>query len=101
MAVRSPATITAATTAAAPADLPVGTAAAGTMARSVVAPAPASATTSPSAFTANNLFNDADLAQPNGNLSSSEFGKSTQLANSFYTSNSALRRISLQTSFSF
>jgi hypothetical protein len=46
-----------------------------------------------------NLFNDADLAAPNGNLSSSEFGKSTHLANSFYTTDLALRRITLQTSF--
>jgi len=48
-----------------------------------------------------NLFNDVDLSPPNGNLSSTEFGKSTQLAGGFYTSNSALRRITLQTSFTF
>jgi Carboxypeptidase regulatory-like domain len=48
-----------------------------------------------------NLFNDVDLAAPNGNLSSSQFGQSTQLAGGFYTTNSALRRITLQSSFSF
>jgi hypothetical protein len=48
-----------------------------------------------------NLFNDVDLAAPNGNLSSPQFGQSTQLAGGFYTSNSALRRITLQSSFSF
>jgi hypothetical protein len=48
-----------------------------------------------------NLFNDVDLSPPNGNLSSPEFGKSTQLAGGFYTTNSALRRITLQSSFSF
>jgi hypothetical protein len=50
---------------------------------------------------ASNLFNDADLAAPTGNLSSPEFGKSTQLAGNMYTSNSAIRRITLQSSFSF
>jgi hypothetical protein len=48
-----------------------------------------------------NLFNDVDLSAPNGNLSSRQFGQSTQLAGGFYTTNSALRRITLQTSFSF
>jgi uncharacterized membrane protein YgcG len=48
-----------------------------------------------------NLFNDVDLSAPSGNLSSPQFGQSTQLAGGFYTSNSALRRISLQSSFSF
>jgi hypothetical protein len=48
-----------------------------------------------------NLFNDVDLATPNGSLSSTEFGKSTQLAGGFFTTNSALRRITLQTSFTF
>jgi hypothetical protein len=50
---------------------------------------------------ASNLFNDVDLAAPTGNLSSPEFGRSTQLQGGFYTTNSALRRIALQTSFTF
>jgi Carboxypeptidase regulatory-like domain len=48
-----------------------------------------------------NLFNDVDLSPPNGNLTSPQFGQSTQLAGGFYTTNSALRRITLQSSFSF
>jgi len=48
-----------------------------------------------------NLFNDADVAAPNGDINSPLFGKSTQLAGSFYTTNSALRRITLQTTFTF
>jgi len=48
-----------------------------------------------------NLFNDADLAAPNGDVKSPLFGQSTQLAGSFYTTNSALRRITLQTTFTF
>jgi hypothetical protein len=48
-----------------------------------------------------NLFNDVDLSAPNGNLSSPQFGQSTQLAGGFYTTNTALRRITLQSSFNF
>jgi len=48
-----------------------------------------------------NLFNDADLAAPNGDVNAKNFGTSTQLAGSFYTTNSALRRITLQTTFTF
>jgi Carboxypeptidase regulatory-like domain len=48
-----------------------------------------------------NLFNEVDLAAPNGNLSSQQFGRSTQLVGGLYTSNSSLRRIQLQTSFTF
>jgi hypothetical protein len=49
-----------------------------------------------------NLFNNADYATPNATLSSQTlFGKSTQLAGNPYTSSSALRRISLNASFSF
>jgi Carboxypeptidase regulatory-like domain len=49
----------------------------------------------------NNLFNDVDLSPPNGNISSTLFGKSTQLAGGFMTTNSAVRRITLQTNFTF
>jgi hypothetical protein len=48
-----------------------------------------------------NLFNNADYATPNASLGSPLFGKSTQLAGNPYTSSSALRRISLNASFSF
>lgn len=48
-----------------------------------------------------NLFNNEDLSTPQGDLSSSEFGKSTQLQGGPYTTNSALRRISLQATFNF
>jgi uncharacterized membrane protein YgcG len=48
-----------------------------------------------------NLFNNEDLAAPQGDLASPEFGRSTQIAGGPYTTNSALRRISLQTSFTF
>jgi hypothetical protein len=48
-----------------------------------------------------NLFNNEDLAAPQGDLASPEFGHSTQIAGGPYTTNSALRRISLQTSFTF
>jgi hypothetical protein len=48
-----------------------------------------------------NLFNNEDLATPQGVLSSKDFGQSTQITGSPYTTTSALRRISLQTSFSF
>jgi hypothetical protein len=48
-----------------------------------------------------NLFNNLDLSTPNGTLTSQQFGRSTQLAGRPFTSNSALRQISLQTSFNF
>jgi hypothetical protein len=48
-----------------------------------------------------NLFNNQDLANPVAVLSSNEFGQSTQVSGGPYTTNSALRRISLQTSFNF
>jgi hypothetical protein len=48
-----------------------------------------------------NVFGNEDLGTPQGALSSPEFGKSTQLSGGPYTSDSALRRISLQTSFTF
>ncbi len=48
-----------------------------------------------------NLFNNKDLSTPQGVLSSSNFGQSTQIYGQPYTTTSALRRISLQTSFTF
>jgi hypothetical protein len=48
-----------------------------------------------------NLFNNQDLAPPIAVLSSQAFGRSTQVSGGPYTTNSALRRISLQASFSF
>jgi hypothetical protein len=48
-----------------------------------------------------NLFNNEDLSTPNGTLTSQNFGRSTQLAGRPYTTNSALRQFSLQTSFTF
>jgi hypothetical protein len=48
-----------------------------------------------------NLFNNEDLATPNGVLSSPDFGKSTQITGGPYTTSNALRRISLQASFQF
>jgi hypothetical protein len=48
-----------------------------------------------------NLFNNEDLSVPQGVLSSSNFGLSTQIYGQPYTTTSALRRITLQTSFSF
>jgi hypothetical protein len=48
-----------------------------------------------------NLFNNEDLATPQGVLNSSEFGKSTQITGGAYTTDSALRRITLQASFTF
>ncbi len=50
---------------------------------------------------AQNLFNIADRAVPVGVLSSPLFGTSTELAQGLYTTDSAIRRISLQLSFSF
>jgi hypothetical protein len=48
-----------------------------------------------------NLFSNLDLSTPNGVLTSQNFGRSTQLAGRPFTSNSATRQISLQTSFTF
>jgi hypothetical protein len=48
-----------------------------------------------------NLFNNQDLAPPIAVLSSQAFGQSTQVSGGPYTTNSALRRISLQASFNF
>jgi hypothetical protein len=48
-----------------------------------------------------NLFNNEDLSTPNGTLTSQNFGRSTQLAGRPFTSNSAVRQVSLQTSFNF
>ena len=48
-----------------------------------------------------NVFNIADRATPVGVLSSPLFGTSTELAGSLYTTDSAIRRITLQVSFSF
>ncbi|MGA8938005.1 MAG: carboxypeptidase-like regulatory domain-containing protein [Acidobacteriaceae bacterium] len=48
-----------------------------------------------------NLFNNEDLATPQGILSASDFGQSTQIAGGPFTTSSALRRITLQTSFYF
>ena len=48
-----------------------------------------------------NLFNNTDLANPIANLSSRQFGQSINLAGGPFTQQSAVRRISLQTSFNF
>jgi hypothetical protein len=48
-----------------------------------------------------NLFNNEDLSTPQGDLVSSNFGKSTQITGGPYTTDSALRRITLQASFTF
>jgi hypothetical protein len=48
-----------------------------------------------------NLFNNEDLSTPIGTLTSQNFGRSTQLAGRPFTTNSALRQVLLQTSFSF
>ena len=48
-----------------------------------------------------NLFNNDDLSTPNGTLTSQNFGRSTQLAGRPFTTNSALRQVFLQTSFTF
>jgi hypothetical protein len=48
-----------------------------------------------------NLFNNKDLATPNGVLNSQLFGQQTQLAGGPFTTNAAIRRISLQASFNF
>ncbi len=48
-----------------------------------------------------NIFNNVDLSTPNGQLTSPQFGRSTQLEGRPFTTNSAVRQIALQTSFSF
>lgn len=48
-----------------------------------------------------NLFNNADLANPIATLTSPRFGQSLVLAGYPYTQQSAVRRISLQASFNF
>jgi hypothetical protein len=48
-----------------------------------------------------NLFNNEDLSVPQGILNASNFGQSTQIYGQPYTTTSALRRITLQTSFYF
>ncbi|WP_158793469.1 TonB-dependent receptor [Granulicella sp. L60] len=48
-----------------------------------------------------NLFNNENLSTPNGTLTSQQFGVSTQLAGRPFTGTSAVRQISLQTSFNF
>ena len=48
-----------------------------------------------------NLFNNEDLSTPIGTLTSQNFGRSTQLAGRPFTTNSALRQVFLQTSFTF
>lgn len=48
-----------------------------------------------------NLFNNSDLASPVGTLLSSQFGQSTQLEGGPFTTNAAVRRLSLQASFNF
>ncbi len=53
------------------------------------------------AVAARNIFNDVNLAQPIGNLSSPLFGLSNGLAGGPYSSSTANRRIDLQLTFSF
>jgi hypothetical protein len=48
-----------------------------------------------------NLFNNEDLATPQGSLASPNFGRSTQVTGGPYTTSSALRRVSVQASFQF
>ena len=48
-----------------------------------------------------NLFNIADRAVPVGNITSPSFGTSTSLSGGIFTTNSAIRRIYLQSSFTF
>jgi hypothetical protein len=48
-----------------------------------------------------NLFNNENLSTPNGTLTSTNFGRSTQLVGRPYSTNSAERQVSLQTSFTF
>ena len=48
-----------------------------------------------------NIFNNVDLSTPNSQLTSPQFGRSTQLQGRPFTTNSAVRQIALQTSFTF
>ncbi|HEY0307617.1 MAG TPA: carboxypeptidase regulatory-like domain-containing protein [Acidobacteriaceae bacterium] len=48
-----------------------------------------------------NLFNVVNYAAPNGVLSSPQFGQQTKLAGQIFSSNTAVRRIMLQTNFTF
>ncbi|HTA86568.1 MAG TPA: hypothetical protein VK729_09875, partial [Silvibacterium sp.] len=48
-----------------------------------------------------NLFNDINLAPPNGTLGSPSFGTSNALAGQIYSSGAASRRIFLQAVFTF
>jgi hypothetical protein len=48
-----------------------------------------------------NLFNDIDYGQPNGNITSPNFGKSTSLAGGIFSAGSAARRIFVQATFAF
>jgi hypothetical protein len=52
-------------------------------------------------FQVQNMFDNKDLSTPNGTLLGQNFGKQTQLAGGPYTTNAAVRRISLQASFNF
>jgi Carboxypeptidase regulatory-like domain len=53
------------------------------------------------AVMANNIFNNVNLAQPVGVVTSSSFDKSTALAGGFFSSQSANRSVSVQVNFSF
>jgi len=48
-----------------------------------------------------NIFNNVNLAQPVGVLTSEMFGKSNALSGGFFSSSSANRSIDLQMTFSF
>jgi hypothetical protein len=48
-----------------------------------------------------NLFNDIDKGTPNGTITASNFGQSTNLAGGIFSSGSAARRIFVQAVFSF
>ncbi len=48
-----------------------------------------------------NIFNVADRGTPVGTFTSPDFGRSTQLAGGIFTTNSSVRRVLLQASFTF
>jgi len=48
-----------------------------------------------------NLFNVVNYSAPIGVLSSPQFGQQTKLAGTIFSTNTAVRRISLQASFTF
>jgi hypothetical protein len=50
---------------------------------------------------AHNIFNNVNMAAPNGALNSQLFGKSTSLAGGFFGSQAANRSIDFQVSFNF